>query len=258
MPATEPQPLPDIAVGRHPDFGVVAANPKHLAASAWMLKGFGFHPVPGHPDLYALADQERDGQGRATRTVALLRKANYHVDADAAFEPSPAPDSAAGDRPVRTAPVPIAPDVAFAEHPQLGLVAATTDGVPLARQLLGEHGWQPHPRLDIYLLPPATEREDGLGAVARTTVAMNRAGLQVAVQPGLATDVTQRRTPGTAPARPEQGQHSATRTFPVVSAAALAASPARAGLPGKPAVPTPATPPPTSQTDPRVASSRTR
>jgi hypothetical protein len=73
MPAPE-HPLPDIMVGRHPDFGIVATNPKHLAASAWMLKGFDFHPVPGHPHLYALASQERDGQGRTTRAVALLRR----------------------------------------------------------------------------------------------------------------------------------------------------------------------------------------
>lgn len=258
MPAHAPQPLPDIAVDHHPDFGIVATNPKHLAASAWMLKGFGFHPVPGHPDLYALADQERDGQDRATRAVALLRKVKYHVDADAAFEPSPVPDSAARDRFMPAEPVRFAPDVAFAEHPQLGLVAATTDSVSLAQQLLSEHGWQPHPRLDIYTLPSATEREDGLGAVARTTVAMNRASLQVAVQPGLARDVTERRTSITATARPQQGQPSATHAFPLMNAAALAASPARAGLPGKPPVPAPVAPPATSPVDPRIAYSRSR
>lgn len=259
MPAPEPQPLPDIAVGRHPDFGIVATNPKHLAASAWMLKGFDFHPVPGHTGLYSLADQEHDGLGRATRAVALLRKAKYHVHADAAFDPSLVPGSvAARDRPALVEPVRIAPDVAFAEHPQLGLVAATTDGVLLAQQLLGEHGWQPHPRLDIYMLPLATDRGDGLGTVAQTTVAMNRAGLQVAVQPGLAQDVTACSTSDTAAARPEQSQPSAARTFPVMSAAALAASPARAGLPGKPPVPTPAASPPTSPVDPLIAFSHTR
>jgi hypothetical protein len=256
MPPSE-NPLPDIAVGRHPDFGIVATNPKRLAASAWMLSGFDFHPVPGHPDLYALADQQRDGPGRATRAVALLRKAKYHIDADVAFNPSPV-DPATHDRPARATPVRVDPDVAFAEHPQLGLVAATTEGVPLAQQLLGEHGWQPHPRLDIYTLPPATNRADGLDRVARTTVAMNRAGLQAAVQPALAQDVTARRTPGTAEAGSERGRSSATRAFPVMSAAALASSPARAGLPGKPPVPAPAAAPPATPVDPRVASARNR
>ncbi|MEK8142328.1 hypothetical protein NKH18_07010 [Streptomyces sp. M10(2022)] len=49
-----------------PDYGIVAANPKQLAANTWMLKEFYFHPVPDQPTLYALADQRRDGQGRAT------------------------------------------------------------------------------------------------------------------------------------------------------------------------------------------------
>lgn len=258
MPPPE-NPRPDVVVGRHPDFGIVASNPKHLAASAWMLKGFDFHPVPGHPSLYALANQERDGQGRATRAVALLRKAKYQVDADAAFDPSLVPDSsAARDRATRMKPVRIPPDVAFAQHPQLGMVAATTDGVPLGHQLLGEHGWQRHPHLDIYTLPPATDRREGLATVVRTTVAMNRAGLQVAVQPSLAQDVAAHRTPDAAAARPERGRESNARTFPLMNAAALAASPARTGLPGKPPVAAPATAPPAGPVDPRIAFSRSR
>ncbi|MEU6463636.1 hypothetical protein [Streptomyces sp. NPDC046976] len=75
MPTPDPGSLPDVAVGRHPDYGIVAANPKQLAASTWMLKGFDFHPIPGHPTLYALANQDRDGIGRTTRTVDLLRRA---------------------------------------------------------------------------------------------------------------------------------------------------------------------------------------
>lgn len=256
MPAPGHQPLPDIAVGHHPDFGIVAANPKHLAASAWMLKGFDFHPVPGHPDLYALAHQERDGQDRATRAVALLRKAKYQVDADAAFDPLLDPDpSAARDHPIRVEPVRVPPDVAFAEHPQLGMVAATTEGVPLGHQLLDEHGWQPHPHLDIYTLPPAAARAEALGAVARTTVAMNRAGLQVGVQPHLAQDIAARRAPDATASRPERGQGSAIRAFTVMAASAR---PARAGLPVKPPVPDPAAAPAARPADPRIAFSRAR
>jgi len=151
MPAPDHDALPDVRVGRHPDYGIVAANPKQLAASTWMLKRLEFHPVPGQPTLYALADQQRDGQGRATRAVALLQKTGYQVDVDAAFDPSLASGTApAHDQHPRTEP-----DVAFAEHPQLGIVAATSDrssalGGPL---ILEEHGWRHHPDLDIYTLP---------------------------------------------------------------------------------------------------------
>ncbi|WP_434593874.1 hypothetical protein [Streptomyces sp. A5-4] len=249
--------LPDIAVGRHPDYGIVAANPKQLAASTWMLKGFDFHPVPDQPTLYALADQQRDGQGRATRAVALLRKAGYQVDVDAAFGPALAPGAA----PARERPLHIDPDVAFAEHPQLGIVAATGDhSSALGGQLiLEEHGWRLNPDLDIYTLPIASDRGEALEKVASATMSMHRSDLQVAVQPRLAQDVAARRSPAPAPsARHERGQGLATHRFPI-SAAALAASPARAGLPGKAPVPAPATSAAAARpVDPRIAFSRNR
>ncbi|MEV7468873.1 hypothetical protein AB0O20_20555 [Streptomyces kronopolitis] len=98
--------------------------------------------APDHPKLYALADQQRDGQGRVTRAVAMLRKAGYQVDVDAAFAPSLAPETVpARDRPPR-----IETDVAFAEHPQLGIVAATDDrSHALGGRLLEEHGWRHDP-----------------------------------------------------------------------------------------------------------------
>lgn len=155
MPTPEHDPLPDVAVGRHPDFGIVASNPKHLAASAWMLKRFDFHPVPDHPNLYSLANQQRDGQDRATRAVALLRKAGYRVDVDATFDPS----LASGPAPARDRPPRVEPDVAFAEHPQLGVVAATADAssAPGGRLILEEHGWRHNPSLD-YPSPPTAAR----------------------------------------------------------------------------------------------------
>ncbi|WP_327745127.1 hypothetical protein OHO28_38595 [Streptomyces europaeiscabiei] len=257
MPTPEHDPLPDIAVGRHPDFGIVAANPKQLAASTWMLKGFDFHPVPDHPNLYALANQQRDGQGRATRAVALLRKAGYRVDVDAAFDPlltsGPAP---ALDRPPR-----VEPDVAFAEHPRLGVVAATADGSsalggPL---ILEEHGWRHNPGLDIYTLPITTHRSEALDKVATATLAMHQADLQVAVQPLLAQDIAARRSPAPATAARRQGsQGFATLKVPI-SAAALAASPARASLPGKAPVAAPAVSGRAARpVDPRISFSRNR
>ncbi|MEU5198595.1 hypothetical protein AB0G86_31905 [Streptomyces scabiei] len=193
MPTPEHDPLPDIAVGRHPDFGIVAANPKQLAASTWMLKGFDSHPVPDHPNLYALANQQRNGQGRATRAVALLRRAGYRVDVDAAFDPS----LASGPAPARDRPPRLEPDVAFAEHPQLGVVAATADGSSVlgGPLILEEHGWRHNPGLDIYTLPITTHRSEALDKVATATLAMHRADLQVAVQPLLAQDIAVRHSP---------------------------------------------------------------
>ncbi|MDT0468347.1 hypothetical protein [Streptomyces gibsoniae] len=213
MPTPEHDLLPDVAVGRHPDFGIVASNPKQLAASAWRLKGFDFHPVPDHPYLYALANQQRDGQGRATRAVALLRKAGYRVDVDAAFDSS----LASGPAPARDRPPRVEPDVEFAEHPQLGVVAATADGCsalggPL---ILEEHGWRHNPSLDIYTLPITTDRSEALGKVATATLAMHRANLQVAVQPLLAQDVAARRSPAlTTAARHQRSQGFTTHKFP--------------------------------------------
>ncbi|MFE3774513.1 hypothetical protein [Streptomyces sp. NPDC059122] len=249
--------LPDVAIGRHPDYGIVAANPKQRAASTWLLRGFDFHPVPGQPTLYSLADQQRDGQGRATRAVAMLRNAGYQVDADSAFDPS----LASGEAPARHRPPRIAPDVAFAEHPQLGIIAATDDrsSALAGRLILEEHGWRLNPNLDIYTLPTATDRSEALGKAASATVSMHRSDLQVAVQPRLAHDIAARRPPAAAAAaRHERSRGSTTHQSPI-SAAALATSPARAGLPGK--APDPATAASTSAArpvDPRIAYSRNR
>lgn len=215
------------------------------------------HPVPDHPNLYALANQQRDGQGRATRAVALLRKAGYQVDVDAAFDPSPA----SGPAPAHDRPPSIEPDVAFAEHPQLGVVAATADGSsalggPL---ILEEHGWRHNPSLDIYTLPITTDRGEALGKVATATLAVHRSDLQVAVQPLLARDVAARRSPApTTTARHQRSQGFTTHRLPM-SAAALAASPARASLPGEaPEAAPAASDPATRPVDPRIAFSRNR
>ncbi|GAA3168052.1 MULTISPECIES: hypothetical protein [Streptomyces] len=238
MPAPAQEALPDIAVGHHPDYGIVASNPKQLAAGTWMLARLGFRPVPDHPTLYALADQQHDGPARTTRAVALLRMAGYQVDADAAFDPALG-SGAAFDRDRAQL---VEPDVAFAEHPQLGIAAATSDhsSALAGRRVLEEHGWRHAPDLDVYTLPLSIDRSEALEKVASATVSMYRFGLRVAVQPRLARDVSARRSPAPTPAvRPERGQESTTRASPL-GAAALAASPARTGLPGKPPVPAPA------------------
>ncbi|MDQ8704114.1 hypothetical protein RCO28_16695 [Streptomyces sp. LHD-70] len=245
--------LPDVAFGHHPAYGIVAANPKNLAASTWMLKGFDFHPVPDEPTLYALANQERDGQGRTSRAVELLRKSGYRVDVDAALDPSLAPDAS----PVRDR-VPLGePDVAFAEHPQLGIVAAIDDRASgLTGPALAKHGWRHNPSLDIYTLPTTTNRDEALGKVASATLSLHRSGVQVAVQPHLAQDAAARPRHAAATITSRERDQGTPRASPV-SAAALAASPARAGLPGKAPVPAPIAPAAAARpVDPRITFSR--
>ncbi|WP_411073662.1 hypothetical protein [Streptomyces sp. cmx-4-7] len=245
--------LADVTVGRHPHYGIVAANPKNLAASTWMLERLDFRPVAGEPTLYALTDQQRDGQGRATRAVALLRNAGFRVDTDAVFTPSLLP----GAGPVPSRAPDSEPDVAFAEHPRLGIVAAIDSRASgLTGLALVEHGWRHDPRRDIYTLPAATSRDEALGKVADATLALHRSGVQVAVQPRLAQDAAARHRPAPASSRDRiQGRG---RSSPI-RAAALAASPALAGLPGKAPMPAPATSVPTARpVDPRIAFSRDR
>ncbi|MGW6901050.1 hypothetical protein ACWGF2_31300 [Streptomyces sp. NPDC054919] len=247
--------LPDLAFGHHPVYGIVAANPKNFAASTWMLKGFDFHPVPDQPTLYALADQNRDGQGRTSRAAELLRKAGYQVDVDAALDPALAPDRA----PVRDRGPLGEPDVAFADHRQLGIVAAFDDRVSGLNGLaLVEHGWRHNSSLDIYTLPANTDRVEALGRVTDATLALQRSGLQVAVQPRLAQEVTARPHPAATPAASRERGYVPARTSPI-SAVALAVSPARACLPGKAPAPAPVTPSVTARpVDPRIAFSRPR
>ncbi|MFB6838932.1 hypothetical protein [Streptomyces sp. NPDC056361] len=254
-PTSAEEPLADVTVGRHPDYGIVAANPKNLAASTWMLERLDFHPVLGEPTLYALTDQQRDGQGRATRAVALLRNAGFRVDTDAVFNPSLVPD---------TEPIPSRaplgqPDVALAEHPRLGIIAAIDSRASgLTGLALLDRGWRHDPRLDIYTLPATTGRDEALGKVASATLALHRSGVRVAVQPRLAQDVAARRpAPAPAPSR-DLIQGAGVRSSPI-SAVALAASPALAGLPGTAPVTTPATSVAAARpVDPRIAFSRDR
>ncbi|WP_234331986.1 hypothetical protein [Streptomyces sp. NRRL S-87] len=253
LPTSAEEVLADVTIGRHPDYGIVAANPKNLAAGPWMLERLDFHPVRGQPTLYALTDQQRDGQGRATRAVALLRNAGFWVDMDAVFIPSLVPG--AGSVPSRAPRA--EPDVAFAEHPRLGIVAAIDSRASgLTELALVEHGWRHDHRLDIYTLPAATNRDEALGKVADATLALHRSGVQVAVQPRLAQDVAARHRP--APSSSRDRVQGAGRSSPIV-AAALAASPVLASLPGKAPVSAPATSVAAAlPVDPRIAFTRDR
>ncbi|WP_441247374.1 hypothetical protein [Kitasatospora sp. McL0602] len=245
----------DIAVTRHPEHGIVATNPRDLPAGHWMLERLGFHPVPDQLKLFALTDQPRSGRDHAAQAVRMLRSAGYSVAADTEFEPN---------APIQPRPLHrlAEPDVAFAEHPRLGVVAATAGTASAAvrgGQVLEQHGWRHNAQLDIYTLPITTDRGEALGLVAQATTAMRRADLLVAVEPRLAQDAATGRAPGPAAAdRREDSRGLSSGRFPL-SAAALSASPATAGLPGKAPVPVPApaaaSPRPL---DPRIAMARTR
>ncbi|WP_426404710.1 hypothetical protein ACN9M0_32935 [Streptomyces sp. R-07] len=256
LPNSAEELLPDVAIGRHPDYGIVAANPKNLVAGTWMLKRLDFRPVPGEPTLYALTDQQRDGQGRATRAVELLRNADFRVDTDAVFNPALAP----GPRPLPGRTPLGEPDVAFAEHPRLGIIAAIDDRASQITALaLLDHGWRHDPRLNIYTLPTTTDRDEALGKVADATLALHRSGVQVAVHPHLAQDVATRHHPATAPVPSrDRTQNVGVHRSPL-STAALAASPALAGLPGKRPAAAPATSVAAARpVDPRIDFSRDR
>ncbi|MFD5028241.1 hypothetical protein [Streptomyces sp. NPDC058373] len=175
---------------------------------------------------------------RTTRAVELLRKSGYQVDVDPALAPSPTVET--GPTPER---VPFgAPDVAFAEHPQFGVIAAVDDRA-FGRTVLAlvENGWDLHPSLDIYMLPAATDREEALGRVANATVALQGSGIEVAVHPRLAQDIAARHRPAPLQAEPRERSQGAPRASSV-SAVALAASPTRARRPGKTPVPDPVAP----------------
>lgn len=246
---------PDIAIGRDPELGICAANPRQLAGADFMLERLGFQRVADSKVMYALADQHLDGQARAATAVDLLRRAGYAVHAGSGLDPEPASTRWMVNG--RTEP-----DVAFAEHPKLGVVAATADTINAVERggaILEAHGWSFSHELDVYTLPAATERGEAFGKLARATAAMQRAGdLQVAVQPQLAEAAT-RGTPAPAPAaRHENAQGFTTHRFPL-NAAALAASPARTGVPGKPPAAEPSTSIPAARpVDPRIAFARNR
>ncbi|MFJ6382684.1 hypothetical protein ACIQI7_22120 [Kitasatospora sp. NPDC092039] len=248
MPAAESTQLPDVAIGHHPNHGIVASLPTQNAAAQWMLERLDFQQLPGNPRLYALTDQHREAPERAAWASKLLTGAGYHVETDMSLAPDENTSSReqARSRLPATEPAPDnGPDVAFAEHPQLGVVAATADTANAAvrgGQILEAHGWRFNHMLDVYTRPVTADRSEALERMAAATAAMHRAGdLRVAVQPHLAKDLVARHAPA---------QHAFTTHKFRVDEAALKA-PATVST-------TVATSPPPAAVDPRVAFARAR
>lgn len=107
-------PEPHVVIGRHPDHGIVATNPAQHHVVDWYFERCNFSRVPGHPFLYAFDGPPGTEATRTQAMVGLMRRAGFTVEADLAMPPN---EPARGTG--------FTPDVAFAEHPQLGLVAAT-------------------------------------------------------------------------------------------------------------------------------------
>ncbi|MDT0407752.1 MULTISPECIES: hypothetical protein [Streptomyces] len=84
------------------------------------------------------------------------------------------------------------PDVVFAEHPELGIVAATAstpDGPDRGDHALTARGWVHHKELDIYTLPGRLDRASALTVVSGSIRALQNKGQIVAADPGLAQAV---------------------------------------------------------------------
>ncbi|GAA2092193.1 hypothetical protein GCM10009759_17670 [Kitasatospora saccharophila] len=142
--------------------------------------GFRPHEIPG---FFRLPDPERDSEERTRSAVRALRTMGHSVDTDPQFDVP------------GTAPLPSeAPDVAFARHPDLGIVAAVADGIPIhPGVLLTQAGWQHRTDLDLYYLSPSQPGEE-LDAVAVATARLQRGRYTTAVQPDLAHAVAMRGT----------------------------------------------------------------
>ncbi|MFB7128233.1 hypothetical protein [Kitasatospora sp. NPDC056273] len=235
MPAAEPIPLPDVAIGHHPTHGVVASLPTQSAAAEWMLERLDFQRLPGNPKLFTLTDQHREAPERTAWAAKLLTGAGYRVDTDMTLAARNTDrQQRVQERQAQAAPG-AGPDVAIAEHPSLGIVAAVNDDLPFNPGIfLVTDGWRHHRDLDVYLPPPGT-RAEALDAVARTTVGLQRGNFQVAMLPGLAEEVSAHRAP--------VQQAFTTRKFRVDEAALKA--------------PAPVSPPPAA-VDPRIAFARAR
>ncbi|MFF2078573.1 hypothetical protein ACFVXG_27935 [Kitasatospora sp. NPDC058162] len=250
MPAAEPTQLPDVAIGHHPSHGIVASLPTQSPAAEWMLQRLDFQRLPGNPKLFTLTDQHREAPERAAWAAKLLTGAGYHVDTDMALAPvNTGTQEQTQARTAAAEPTPshqpdAGPDVAFAEHPSLGIVAAVNDDLPFNPGIFLEtDGWRRHRDLDVYF-PPAGTRAESLDVVAHTVKGLRRGNFQVALEPRLAEDVAAHRA--------EVRQAFTTRKFRVDEAALKGPTPQPA-----PAAALGAGRPPVA-VDPRIAFARAR
>ncbi|MFJ1795253.1 hypothetical protein [Kitasatospora griseola] len=77
----------EVAIGRHPQLGIVARVPFVQPHMRPALAEAGFVRTSPTSDLFALDEPEHEGDRRASRAVAQLRNQGVRVAADLAFEP---------------------------------------------------------------------------------------------------------------------------------------------------------------------------
>ncbi|MET8981710.1 hypothetical protein ABZX85_39565 [Streptomyces sp. NPDC004539] len=82
---------PEVAIGRHPQLGIVARIPFVQPHMRQALTEAGFVRTSPISDLFALDEPEHEGDLRATRAVAQLRNQSVRVATDLAFEPLGSP-----------------------------------------------------------------------------------------------------------------------------------------------------------------------
>jgi hypothetical protein len=176
--ATPPE--PHAIIGRHPEYGIVATNPTQHHVVDWYFERCNFSRVPGHPFLYAFDGPPGTEMTRTQAMVGLMRRAGFAVETDLTLPPS------SGERPFRGND--FDPDVAFADHPHLGLVAATAS-TPVdpnrGDDTLLAHGWLHEAALDVYTLPIHLDRPAALATLTETVRDLHGRGRVVAVHPGL-------------------------------------------------------------------------
>jgi hypothetical protein len=235
-------PVADVVVGIHPEHGVCATNPGQHHVAAYYLDRLAFEPVPSHPFLHRLVAPEAEVENRARSAVSVMRRAGLAVEADHNLEPAFAPHPGAS------------PAVAIAEVPGIG-IAAATEAAPgqdnSAGHTLVDLGWRYRPDLDIHVLPPA-DRTTALAAVARTVLELQAQDRIVALHPALAAEARRPRKAH------DQGAVRRTAATPLRTSTALAASPARVALPGRPPVPSTARPTPAAASSEQTKPTQTR
>ncbi|MER5183258.1 hypothetical protein ABT009_33745 [Streptomyces sp. NPDC002896] len=147
---------PDVSIGVHTTYGFTARL--RNGADSDLLSNTGFVPLPGQ-NVYTLTGTraERFDTARLARAVELLDQARATV----AIPPGILPGVAPSPRPE--------PDVLFGRHPELGITATVTDGLPRAEALLLGHGFQYRPHADIFVFPAGTPEGT---AVATAAVAL--------------------------------------------------------------------------------------
>lgn len=151
-----------------PDHVTVSTGPDLPSAALAILTDTGF-TATDRPGTYRL--DGTDAVQRAAQAAYYLSAADIGID----------------DPDQREATLAVGlPDVAFAQHPRDGIIAATGDDdtAGLVPQTLRQLGWRydGRPQRDVYLAPEGATDAEALAAAARVTRALQVMGYSVSAQ----------------------------------------------------------------------------